>query len=258
MESRMKSCQDLEALVTPYVDEQASAAERAAVDAHLDACPPCRDRVHVEQTMRQVVRARATTIAGHAPAELQARCRAAAPRAEGHAGARGWLALPQWLPASMAVALVLAVAGVFVVGLNNRLHAALAAQLTLDHVKCFAYAGQSAPAADARVVEATLEKRLGWDVDVPASSAAEDLHLVGASRCLYSEGELAHVLYRRHGRPMSLFVLRRSGRARQVIEMMGHEAVFWTHGGKMYALVGRETRAEMERVAAYVRGAVHE
>ena len=40
------------------------------------------------------------------------------------------------MPLSLAATLVLAVAGVFVFGLNNRVEA-LAASLAVDHVKCF-------------------------------------------------------------------------------------------------------------------------
>ncbi len=257
MDRESLGCRDLDALVTPYVDGQIAAAERTSVDAHLAGCPPCRDRVAVERTARDLVAAHAAGLCGKAPAELEARCAAAIADAQRMDRPHALFGLPQWVPPSMAAALALAVAGVFLVGMNNRLNAALAAQLTLDHVKCFANAGDQ-EVADPRLVQATLEQRLGWGVALPASSDAEDLRLVGASRCFYSEGALAHVLYRRRGRPMSLFVLRTTGRTRHVIEMMGHEAVFWTSGGKTYALVGREPREEMERVAAYVRGAVRE
>ena len=50
----------------------------------------------------------------------------------------------RWAPLSLAATLVLAVAGVFVFGLNNRVEA-LAASLAVDHVKCFKVSGADAP-----------------------------------------------------------------------------------------------------------------
>ena len=52
----MSDCRNLEPMLAPYVDGEAEPRTRAAVDGHLAACPPCRDRV-------AAVRQRITTIA---------------------------------------------------------------------------------------------------------------------------------------------------------------------------------------------------
>ena len=52
----MPSCREIDPLVTPYIDGEATAAERAAVDAHLSACPPCRQRAEAETSARDTLR----------------------------------------------------------------------------------------------------------------------------------------------------------------------------------------------------------
>src|SRR5256885_2156671 len=44
----MPSCREVDSLVTPYVDGVATADQRAMVDAHLAACPPCRQRAEAQ------------------------------------------------------------------------------------------------------------------------------------------------------------------------------------------------------------------
>jgi len=41
----MSKCRDLEPLLAAYVDGEAAADECASVDAHVERCPPCRERL---------------------------------------------------------------------------------------------------------------------------------------------------------------------------------------------------------------------
>jgi hypothetical protein len=51
----MMTCRDLDQLVTPFIDDECSATERAAVLAHLQQCHGCRTRVEAESTARHVL-----------------------------------------------------------------------------------------------------------------------------------------------------------------------------------------------------------
>jgi anti-sigma factor RsiW len=53
----MKDCEAIDALVTPYVDGEASHPEAQMVAAHLRACPSCRARVEAEASARHLLRA---------------------------------------------------------------------------------------------------------------------------------------------------------------------------------------------------------
>jgi hypothetical protein len=54
------TCQDVDRLVTQFIDGECAAAERAAVVEHLHACDACRRRVDAESTAKQVLHAHAT------------------------------------------------------------------------------------------------------------------------------------------------------------------------------------------------------
>src|SRR4030095_4418783 len=101
------------------------------------ACPPCRKHAADETAARDLVHAHRDTLRATAPETLRARCaQSSAVPAPSAFGARRSALIRRWAPLSVAATLVLAVAGVFVLGLNNPVEA-LAATLTLDHVKCF-------------------------------------------------------------------------------------------------------------------------
>jgi hypothetical protein len=55
----MMTCQELQRLITPFIDGECSATERAAVLAHLQQCAECRIDVEAESTASQVLHAHA-------------------------------------------------------------------------------------------------------------------------------------------------------------------------------------------------------
>ncbi|HEV8574439.1 MAG TPA: zf-HC2 domain-containing protein, partial [Dehalococcoidia bacterium] len=73
----MSKCRDIELLLTAYVDGEAAPTERASIDAHLNRCPPCRDRMTGERVARTVLIARRDSLRVSASERLHARCAAA-------------------------------------------------------------------------------------------------------------------------------------------------------------------------------------
>ena len=263
----MKTCADLEPLVTPYVDGEVGRGESTVVETHLALCPPCRARAAAERAARKIVRAHAGLLAERAPASLRARCcgLTATPAEPIPVAATGrptlgrpdmprMRRLRRWAPLSLAATLVLVVGATFFYGMANRLEAAFVAQLTTDHTKCFIEA-EPGSSIDARAAEAQLVDLYGWDIRVPPASRAEEY---GAGQCA-----ALRVWGRVHGpspvhaqgRPVSLFVLPETAHREQLLEIMGHDAVVWAEAGQTYVLVGQEGPVEMDKVAAYVRRA---
>ena len=155
----------------------------------------------------------------------------------------------------MAATLVLAMAGVIGYGLNQRVEA-LPTQLALDHAKCFALGEPLPESTTPALVETSLREKYGWQITVPEGSAGEDLVLLGARRCLSSEGQVAHVMYRHRGRPLSLFVLPGVSRDRRSFDIMGYETILWSGTRAAYAVVGETQPDEMRRVASYCENRV--
>jgi anti-sigma factor RsiW len=244
----MTNCSDLHHLVTPYIDGEISVEERLAVEAHLAACPLCRQRAKIETAARQTVRAFATRTCHAAPEALQHRCRQAAALGAPTSSTRF-----RMFPASTAAALVLVLGGVLVYALTASSSTVLAAQLALDHVKCFALFGSQKPVEPA-VAEEKLARDYGWAIHVPRGQGPAGLQLVGARTCLYGEGALAHVMYLLQGRPLSLFMLPDTVRPGGMTSALGHDAVIWSGGGRTFVLIGREPRVELEKIAAYFEG----
>ena len=69
-------------------------------------------------------------------------------------------------------------------------------------------------------------------------------------------GGMAHLLCRREGRPVSLFVLSNTVRRSRHLEIMRRDAVIWSDGERTFVLMGYENLDDMTRVAAMLRQAV--
>jgi anti-sigma factor RsiW len=230
------TCAELEPLLALYVDQIASDAERREVDDHLRACSSCRRAVEVQREVRRALAAHGRSAAMSAPPGLATRI-AAALAAEQPA-----LMAPDWrsrLSAFAAAALVvLALGAVTVPVLTGRSTVVLAAQLALDHLKCFLIEphdhGEAVTVADA---EREFLHDYGWDLDVP-QSLGPGSRLVAVRRCLYGEGRAAHLLYAVGNQPVSLFILSGVERPAVEVSLLGQDEVAWSEDGRTYLLVG--------------------
>ena len=234
----MPSCREIDPLFAAYVDGEATADQRAAVDAHLRACPKCRHQTALQQVVRDTVREKLSRPC--APEQLRERCRAAA-----HAG--GFPFRSTLARLSMVAALMLVVGGVLLYGLTGLSPTVLAAQLTLDHVKCFAFEGSTTP-VEPRASEDQYARDYGRRVQLPRADVP-GLELVGIRQCYCGEGAAAHAMYRQDGRPLSLYVIPDAKRDPASTEVFGHDAVIWSRSNVTYVLVGKEPRASLEALA---------
>jgi anti-sigma factor RsiW len=251
----MSTCTSIDPLVTAYVDGELADGDRTLVDAHLRRCAPCYSRVAAEAAVHELMRARKPALcAEHAPAELRARCSGLAARMRSAAGGR--LARTRWVPLALAAALVLAVSAAFLYQATEYSARVLAAELAADHMKCFAanrlFGTHDEPAA----VESSMLSSFGWTLHLPEQFNAFGFELVGSRQCLYAEGRIAHLMYRDHGRPVSIFMLPRRARAEELVEVLGHRAAIWSVGDRTFVLVTRASPAELERMATFVKAAL--
>ena len=259
----MNECRDLEEVLSAYVDDEAGEGDCARIRAHIEACGCCRARFASERQAREVVRARRDVLRTCAPHALKARCAAhavhAAPPARTAATAvpRGTF-VRRWAPLSLAATVLLAVASVFGLGLNDKVQA-LAFQTTIDHVTCSRFKGAMQEVDNVAEAE-RWQSRFGWAIAVPASSEASDLKLEAVRRCLLTDGTVAHMLYSWQGAPLSVYVLpkRTLTDAAEVARRFQHNAVMWSSNDRTYIVVTPRPRdPAFERVVSYVRASAY-
>jgi len=247
-------CKQIEGSLAAVVDGGAPPDEAARVAQHLASCPACRQAMQVQVTARAVLRTRAAQLSVVAPPGLRTRiiasARAERPEAAAILSWRGRLSA-----FSAAAILVLGLGAVLLPVVTGRSTVLLAAQMALDHLKCFTIDGDGdgTPITKAEA-EATLKREYGWTISVPASAEVEGLQLLAVRRCLYGDGMAAHLLYRAHGQPVSLFIMPGLVRPAAELRVLGHDEVVWTQGDRTYMLVaGAGTTAGLARVASYLR-----
>lgn len=248
----MPDCRRTRERLTSYADGTLGAGERAEVEQHLGACPPCRGAATEEEGGRAVLKGCADRLkTTPLPPGLRSRCEALA---RGHAagsGTRAWTT--RLVPLSLtALLIVFAGSALFSVA-TRQSDTLLAAQLTADHAKCFLFAREEAPGADAREVEQMLADRHGWDVHVPPSSAEAGVQLIGARRCLYAGGRLPHAMYRVGGQDVSLYMLEGVNRQQAEVLTLGHRSQIWSRGAMTYVLISPDRDGDLTRAERYLR-----
>jgi anti-sigma factor RsiW len=230
------------------VDGEAPSPAVAEVDAHLAACAACRQDVSAQRTARAVVRARAAELRGSAPPGLRTRIVATIPASA--TPSLGWLGRAAAFAAAAVVVLALVTALEFVPAPNNVL---FAAQLAVDHVRCFIVHLGSIDAAAPADVQHEFRERYGWSVDVPGESPELGLKLIAARRCPFWLGSHAHLLYRDGGHELSLYITPGESRPRATVGVLGHVERIWSANGQVYALVSRGVPdGEFDRIAGYL------
>jgi anti-sigma factor RsiW len=235
--------------MTPYVDGSLPAEERAALEQHLDRCPPCRRAVAEASGGRAVLRAAAERLpAASLPPGLQSRC-------EALAGARRPTAVASWgqrlIPVAASAGIILATAFIVFALASRQSNVLLAQQLTLDHVKCFGLFADPDHHVEAPVAEEELAG-YGWHVRVPPSSAANGVTFIGARRCLYTSGTIPHMMYMLNGEALSLFVLPGERRQDAVLDTLGHRSRIWSDGESTYVLVAPRNTDTLDEAERYL------
>jgi anti-sigma factor RsiW len=249
----MIECRQIEAMLPPYVDGAAETPDFDAVAEHLDTCPTCRQSMDQQRAVSGLLHARAAVLQGQAPYGMRTRLLATARAARADAGVLGWRGRVAAFAA--AAALVVTVAGGALAILTPRSDVLFAAQLALDHLKCFVLDGDAhLPTMSRAAAERTLKEQYGWDLAVPDSVEQADLRLVSVRRCLYGDGWAAHVLYRYGGTPVSLYLVPEGQRAAGGLTIAGQQERIVRRDGLTYVVVAP---AGQQDTAAAVASLLH-
>jgi anti-sigma factor RsiW len=252
----MSDCRRTADRLAPYVDDMLPSGERAEVDRHLEACPPCRASVAREQGGRAILRECAPRLKdAPLPPGLRTRCAALAREHDAAAAAPWWRA--RLVPATISAALVLFTVLAVLMLAVQRSNTVLAAQLTADHDRCFRRITPPPGGLDAAAEETRLSDAYGWDIHIPPSSAAEGIKLVGARRCLLTHGGVPHLLYEVAGHEVSLYVFEGVARPQGEVSAFNRRSRIWSSGPSTYVLVSPDEAGDMARVVSYLQQAAH-
>jgi anti-sigma factor RsiW len=243
----MANCPQVDSLITPYVDGEALPSERKEVETHLDRCPPCQRHATAESTARTLLRSRSGSLADPASRQLHERCRQTAHlRADRDGAARRPRRWRRRL--ALAAVVILSLSGAIGYGVVYHPVEAMAAQLTLDHLKCFALVDRSGTTT-LTAVRAELKSRGGWDLPAPEGAEGDRLSIVSGRRCVVLDGAVAHLLYRRGRVPVSVFVLPSSVRLQGQVEILGYTSVMFARGDQTIVVLARDLPENLQRVA---------
>src|SRR3954464_14761669 len=174
----MPNCYKIEPLVTPFVDGNLPDPDRRVVVGHLRLCPPCHSRVSAEREVHELIRARAAALKqSEAPDSLHAKCwdiarlKPQGSDAAPPAALQSTTPPARLAPYALAASLVLVVGGAFVYQATDRSARVLAAELTADHMKCFAMNGAFGKHEGPAAVESSMAASFGWPMHLPADPA---------------------------------------------------------------------------------------
>jgi anti-sigma factor (TIGR02949 family) len=252
------SCRDLESMLAAYVDGEAPSCDCDKVRAHVEACPPCRERLSGERGVREAIRAHRDALRAAAPEALKTRCASLVAQRARDAVRNQDRVLRRWVPLSLAATLFLAVAVVFGFGLTNKVQA-LAVQTTIDHVTCTRLKGEQL-LLDAGDAARNWESRFGWRISVPASSSEAQLQFKGVRRCVVADGRVAHIIYSWLGEPLSVYVLPKQTlpESAQFVHRFRHNSIMWSKNDRTYVVVTTHRRdPALEQMVAYVKATAY-
>jgi anti-sigma factor RsiW len=246
------TCQQIESLLPPFVDGSASVEDARRVSIHVATCDECRRLADAQRVARTVLRARAHELSPMAPPGLRIRVAAVSQSSPTQQESPGWRGRVSAFAA--AVLIVLTAGAILLPVLTTRSTVLLAAQLALDHLKCFMIDGDaaSAPMTSAQAEE-TIRTLYQRSLKVPAGIET-GMSLVAVRKCLYGAGQAAHALYRMNGAPVSLFILPGLARPPSELGVLGHTEIVWSGGSNTYMLVaGAGVSDRLQRVASQFR-----
>jgi hypothetical protein len=247
------NCEQFEPLLAACADGAASEAERVRVTAHVATCAACAQALQVQQLMHQTMARRGRGAADSAPPGLRTRIAATLAAERPPVIDIGWRTRLSAFAA--AAVMVLALGAVALPVITGRSNVVLAAQLALDHLKCFTIDGHDhGTVLSVAEAEAELLQDYGWQLKVPETAGSAQGRLISVRRCLYGDGRAAHLLYRVDGDPVSLFILPGLERPAEQLSLLGHDEVVWNTGGRTFMLVGKGgSRNALQLMASNLR-----
>lgn len=252
------TCQELDQILYPYLDGEFQTEERLDVEAHLNQCAECRERIHEEARMQQSLRraARHAVESTRAPDALRARLQAGIQQEQRHSQ-QAW-----WLRASAAALVMMAAGGAWMWNRPEQ-HRHFMEEAARRHAKRLPVeiSGDSH-----EQVEAWFEGKVDHRVPVPRLS---HVTLAGARISNVKDRPAAYISYEhpsaKEGTParrIGLFVFDDAKReleapplpSMQVGSSLGYNVAMWREGEIVYELVTDLDETDIRRMVTQQAG----
>jgi len=242
-------------LVSPLIDGELAAADRAGVEAHLAHCAACRAALEAERAFSWRLRAEATRHA--APAGLRARVTtaiAAETVARHGPQRREWMRLA----AAALIGAVLASGGTWELAIGER-QAGAADEVVASHIRSLMPGHLTdVVSGDGHTVKPWFNGRV--DFSPPVVDLAEAGFPLVGGRLDYLDGHpAASLVYKRRQHVINLFVTAEPGpekAAPSSFQRQGFNVVSWRDGGMRFRAVSDVNAGELQQFEELVRGVV--
>lgn len=253
------SCEELEALLHPYLDGEFDAEERVEVERHLDSCATCTRHMQSEAAYREAMRRTARELAGGGPRAPE-RLRASLAATMGKEDRRRW---QTQLFRLSAAALVLVTAGASYLALRPSPERPFVEDAALWHARQLP---TEVSGDDPVGVERWFGGKLDHRVSVPRFLNAR---VAGARLSLVKDRPAAYITYVAHPdshaeKRVGLFVFADSDNdvraeplpAVELAESNGYNVALWREGEIVYQLVSDLDVADIRRLVAAQGGSI--
>ena len=234
------NCEKTRELLPAHLDQELGAPDAIEIERHLRDCPACRNELAQQTELRATIRKHATY---HVPpAHLEARIRAALPRAD--SGPKRWLRWtwsPRWLNVGAAFATLFAVAWSITLYMSvpspNEL---LADEVISSHVRSLmGHRLADVASSDRHTVKPWFNGKLDFSPTVTDFSA-EGFALVGGRLDYVDRRPVAALVYRHRLHTINVYEWPSAGEERlpvRTLSRQGYHLVHWVEGGMVYWLV---------------------
>jgi anti-sigma factor RsiW len=248
------NCKELEDLLSPYLDGELDAAQRADVERHLPGCPDCQRALKDLRVMHEALQAPA--LRHHASETLQQRIRLKLRDAEAREQRSMW---PRWAAVAATVVVAAALTWNFLPRGNGpaapdvddaMVDAAVDQQQ--DAVKSGHLLQLSA--TDAKAVQAWFTGKLAYVPPVPDLSA-EGFALAGARLDTVNGVPAAALVYEHGAEVVTVFVCpaQHGDKGLDTDSDDGYQVAYWTQGHLSFWIVSKLDAARVKQLGQDLR-----
>ncbi len=247
------NCNEARALLGPYVDSELDMAHQLEIESHLANCASCARIVENGQRLRSTIQSGGLRYEP-SPA-LEARIRPALGR-EAKPAARPYAARWQWIAAAAGVLLAIVLAGKLPLFRTPAADTLIAQEVLDSHLRSLMPGHLTdVESSDRHTVKPWFDGKVDFSPPVE-DFAGSGFPLAGGRLDSISGRAIAALVYRRNRHLINLYIWPSPAPPSPPVTstLQGYNLVHWTQAGSACWLISDLNLAELQQLAALVRG----